>query len=142
MLGGEATNTNFIVFGLTRSGLELTICRTRGEQANQRPLLNKYNTQAHGFHREHLTFQYKCSRHYIVFYYISGINLQFWKSHQHRVVSLLQFKHISATGFRVIEKKLQNISSMTKKMWLYIFLIITQRNLSKTNTNQGVTFMI
>jgi hypothetical protein len=32
--GGEATNTNFIVFGLTRSGLELTIYRTRGEHAN------------------------------------------------------------------------------------------------------------
>ena len=27
-------NTNFIVFGLTRSGLELTIYRTRGEHAN------------------------------------------------------------------------------------------------------------
>jgi hypothetical protein len=34
MLSGEATNTNFIVFGLTRSGLEPTIYRTRGEHAN------------------------------------------------------------------------------------------------------------
>jgi len=31
---GEATNTNFIVFGLTRPGLESTIYRTRGEHAN------------------------------------------------------------------------------------------------------------
>ena len=34
MLSGEATNTNFIVFGLTRPGLELTIYRTWGEHAN------------------------------------------------------------------------------------------------------------
>ena len=31
---GEATNTNFIVFGFTRFGLELTMYRTRGEHAN------------------------------------------------------------------------------------------------------------
>jgi hypothetical protein len=30
----EATNTSFIVFGLTRPGLEPTIYRTRGEHAN------------------------------------------------------------------------------------------------------------
>ena len=34
MFSGESTNTNFIVFGLTRSGLEPTIYRTRGEHAN------------------------------------------------------------------------------------------------------------
>ena len=34
MLSGEATNTNFIVFDLLRSGLEHTIYRTRGENAN------------------------------------------------------------------------------------------------------------
>jgi hypothetical protein len=33
-LSGEATNTNFIVFVLTRSGLEPTIFRTRREHAN------------------------------------------------------------------------------------------------------------
>jgi len=31
VLSREATNTNFIVFGLTQPGLELTIYRTRGE---------------------------------------------------------------------------------------------------------------
>ena len=31
MLSGKATNTNFLVFGLTRPGLEPTIYRTRGE---------------------------------------------------------------------------------------------------------------
>jgi hypothetical protein len=35
-----ATNTNFIVFGLTRPGLEPTIYRNRGEQANH------YTTEA------------------------------------------------------------------------------------------------
>ena len=35
MLSGEATHTNFIVFGLTRSGLEPTIYRTGDEYANQ-----------------------------------------------------------------------------------------------------------
>ena len=34
VLNGEATNTNVIVLGLTRSGLEPTIYRTRGEHAN------------------------------------------------------------------------------------------------------------
>jgi hypothetical protein len=34
MLSEEATNTNFIIFGLTRPGLEPTIYRTRGEHAN------------------------------------------------------------------------------------------------------------
>ena len=34
MLSGEATNTNFIVFGLTRPGLKLTIYRTRDEHVN------------------------------------------------------------------------------------------------------------
>jgi hypothetical protein len=34
MLSGEATYTNFIVFGLTQPGLEPTIYRTRGEHAN------------------------------------------------------------------------------------------------------------
>jgi hypothetical protein len=34
VLSGEATNINFIVFGLTRSGLEPTIYRTRAEHAN------------------------------------------------------------------------------------------------------------
>jgi hypothetical protein len=34
MLNGEATNTNFIVFSLTWSGLAPTIYRTRGEHSN------------------------------------------------------------------------------------------------------------
>jgi hypothetical protein len=42
VLSREATNTNFIVFGLTRSWLELTIYRTQGEHANH------YTTDAVG----------------------------------------------------------------------------------------------
>ena len=34
VLSGEAINANFIIFGLTRSGLEPTIYRTRCEHAN------------------------------------------------------------------------------------------------------------
>jgi hypothetical protein len=34
LLSGEATNTNFIVFGLTRPGLETTTYRNRGKHAN------------------------------------------------------------------------------------------------------------
>ena len=34
LLSGEATNTNFIVFGVIGSGLEPTIYRTRGEHTN------------------------------------------------------------------------------------------------------------
>jgi hypothetical protein len=34
MLSREATDTNFIIVGLTRSGLEPTIYSTRGEDEN------------------------------------------------------------------------------------------------------------
>jgi hypothetical protein len=34
VLSGKATNTNFIVFGLTRSGLGPTIYRIQGKHAN------------------------------------------------------------------------------------------------------------
>jgi hypothetical protein len=34
VFSGEATNTNFVVFDLTREEFELTIYRTRGEHAN------------------------------------------------------------------------------------------------------------
>ena len=37
MLGGDATDTSFIVFGLTRTGLDATINRTRGKHANHYP---------------------------------------------------------------------------------------------------------
>jgi hypothetical protein len=37
IISGEATNTNFIVFGLTQLGLEPTIYRTRSEHANHYP---------------------------------------------------------------------------------------------------------
>jgi hypothetical protein len=44
VLRGEVTNTNFIVFGLIRLGIEPTIYRTRGEQANQAiTALSKYS---------------------------------------------------------------------------------------------------
>jgi len=35
MLGGEATNTNFIVIGLTRPGLEPTIYHTLGQKKKE-----------------------------------------------------------------------------------------------------------
>jgi hypothetical protein len=47
VLSEEATNTIFIVFGLTRSGLEPTIYRTRGEQQ-----ANHYATDAVVLHHE------------------------------------------------------------------------------------------
>jgi hypothetical protein len=34
MISGDATNTNFIVFGLTRLGVKPKIYRTRGKHAN------------------------------------------------------------------------------------------------------------
>ena len=34
MLSGDATNTNFIVFGFTQSGIEPKIYHTRGDHAN------------------------------------------------------------------------------------------------------------
>ena len=56
MLSGEATNTNFIVFDLTRPVFEPTIYRTRGEHANHYAtdagldfliLQNKHNIPVH-----------------------------------------------------------------------------------------------
>jgi hypothetical protein len=41
VLSGEATNTNFIVFGLTRPGLEPMIYRTQGKSLHHRYM--KYN---------------------------------------------------------------------------------------------------
>ena len=46
MLSGEATSTNFIVFGLTRPGLEPTIHHTRGVHNNH------YTTDAVGSESE------------------------------------------------------------------------------------------
>ena len=40
MLRGEATNTIFIVFGLTRLGIEPTIYRTRSEHANHYTIMS------------------------------------------------------------------------------------------------------
>ena len=42
MLSGEATNTNFIVFGFIRSWLEPTIYRARGEHANHYATMRLY----------------------------------------------------------------------------------------------------
>jgi hypothetical protein len=42
MLSGKATNTNFIVFGFTRSWLEPTIYRARGEHANHYATMRLY----------------------------------------------------------------------------------------------------
>ena len=38
MLSEDATNTNFTVYGLTRSGLDPTIFLTRGQHANHYPI--------------------------------------------------------------------------------------------------------
>jgi len=46
MLSREATNTNFIVFGLTQLWLERMIYRTRGGHAKIKPLRHRC---AHGY---------------------------------------------------------------------------------------------
>jgi hypothetical protein len=53
MLSGEATNTNFIVFGLTQPGLEPTIYHTRGEHARH------YATDVVSIHLKFCMYQYK-----------------------------------------------------------------------------------
>ena len=54
MLSGEVTNTNFIVFGLTRSGFEPTIYCTRDKHANH------YTTDAVNYYQEMVfTFGYQ-----------------------------------------------------------------------------------
>jgi hypothetical protein len=55
MLSREATNTNYIVFGLTRPGCKLMIYHTRGQHANH------YATDA-GFLKS--VYSIKCKTHY------------------------------------------------------------------------------
>ena len=64
MLSGEATNANFIVFGLTLSGLEPTIYRTLGEHAAPPIRLNEgkiYAPNTHIYDRyfAHITYKWR-----------------------------------------------------------------------------------
>jgi hypothetical protein len=57
VLSGEAINTNFIVFGLTRPGLKPTIYHTRGEHANHYAIDAVYSTEEKSlFYIENLLF--------------------------------------------------------------------------------------
>ena len=47
MLSGEATHTNFIVFGLTQPGLKPTIYCTRGEHANNYAIVAVVRSRPH-----------------------------------------------------------------------------------------------
>ena len=53
MRSGEATDTNCIVFGLTRSGFEPTIYRTRGEHTNHYTADSIKNTHLHFYLDKH-----------------------------------------------------------------------------------------
>jgi hypothetical protein len=55
VLSGEATKTNCIVFGLTRSGLEPTIYHTRGEHANHYTIDEPTIYHTRGEHANHYT---------------------------------------------------------------------------------------
>ena len=55
ILSEEATNTNFIVFDLTRPGLESTICRTRGEHASHYTTDESTICRTRGEHASHYT---------------------------------------------------------------------------------------
>ena len=59
VLSGEATNTNFIVFGLIQSGLEPMIFRTRGDHANH------YTTDAICFRTHEIQLYYKHDNHFV-----------------------------------------------------------------------------
>ena len=55
MLSREAANTNFIVFGLTTSGLKPTICHTQGEHANYYTTDETTICHIRGEHANHYT---------------------------------------------------------------------------------------
>ena len=63
MISGEATNTNFKVFGLTRLGLESTIYRTQDEHANH------YTTDA--VNSKYITNQMKMCKLFIISYFFA-----------------------------------------------------------------------
>jgi hypothetical protein len=55
VLSGEATNTNFKVFGLTQSGLEPTIYHIRGKHANHYTTDEPTIYHIRGKHANHYT---------------------------------------------------------------------------------------
>jgi hypothetical protein len=55
MLSGEATNTNFIVFGLTRPELKPMIYHTQGEHANHYTTDEPTIDHTRGEHANHYT---------------------------------------------------------------------------------------
>jgi hypothetical protein len=66
VLRGEATNTNYIVFGLTQPGLEPTTYSTRGEHANH------YTTNAVKLNNINLV------KEYILYTVLSTLSLLFF----------------------------------------------------------------
>jgi hypothetical protein len=81
VFSGEATDTNFIVFGLTRSGQKPKICRTGGEHANHAVLSD---------------FQFRRSMYIVI--YIKTLTLRKFNFRRKRTTtdtySVFYFKHV------------------------------------------------
>jgi hypothetical protein len=83
LLYSQATNTNFIVFGLTRPGLEPTICCTWGEHADHyttdvvwSPLDSSYYTKGY-FSQNDAFIQSVAGRHSLLS--VKGLQLSGWQ---------------------------------------------------------------
>ena len=144
MLSGEATNTNFIVFGLIWPGLEPTIYHTRGEHTNN------YATDAVLFLKTKLTeaiFYYK-------FDHMHALNLCNIPVHMnvdrwHRVIywRLLGRWTLSLISSHKLMEILQ-CRQLVKLNVLNVFipygqwLIYLNNLISKTNTINKKTFIV
>jgi hypothetical protein len=110
---GEAANTNFLVFGLTRPGLEPTIYHTRGDHANH------YTTDVVVFNIYLLSNCLWCSLFVVVFFYMYRYLLLFFYMYHYLllfftcIVICCCFLHVS-TNSDTCKKNQQQIAIHVK----------------------------
>ena len=95
MLSREATNTNFIVFGFTRSGLEPTIYHARGEHTN------RYTTDA-VVSIWSLPLQDDCSTLLVTTKIASKIKLQYRYGRNVFITNISKYKNIHKNSTQII----------------------------------------
>ena len=116
MLSGEATNSNFIVFGFTWSGLKLTIYRTRSDAVKQEEYKNiviMYNT-----------FQQKLMIMFILLLsecFQSGREVRFGRRRLKEKVSLLFWRFLWSCLWNTL-----SLSNLIPKYW---FMCHSENNL-------------
>ena len=102
MLSREATNTNFIVFGFTRSGLEPMIHHTRGDHANHYTT-DAVNNEHNSYPKMRVKMPLACSQ--VVLYFCRFIFLSRSESVQVFLGFLLFVYICISIGYPVIKRR-------------------------------------